>query len=86
MQRSLIFALLLILVVVIFALQNSDPISIKLFFWEIQSSIAFIMASVLFLGALLGVLFSMPAIARKREKIDELETKINATTNHASKD
>lgn len=73
MQRSLIFALLLILLVVVFALQNSDPVIIQLFFWKVESSIAFVMASVLFMGALLGVLFSLPAIFRRNEKISKLE-------------
>ena len=76
MQRSLIFALLLILLVVVFALQNSDPIVVSLYFWKVKSSVAFIMTSVLFIGALLGVLFSLPSIVRKREKIHELEEKM----------
>ena len=76
MQRSLIFALLLVLVIVVFALQNSDPIPVKLFFWEIESSIAFVMTSVLFIGALLGVLFSLPSIFKKNEKIEKLEEQL----------
>ena len=77
MQRSLIFALLLVLVIVVFALQNSDPISVKLFFWDIQSSKALIITSILFIGAILGVLFSLPSIFKKREKIEELETQLS---------
>jgi uncharacterized integral membrane protein len=76
MQRTLIFALLLILAVVIFALQNSDPVQIKLLFWNVESSVAFVMTSVLIIGALLGVLFSLPAIFRKQEKINELKEKL----------
>jgi putative membrane protein len=76
MQRTLIIALLLILVVVVFALQNSDPVQIKLLFWNVESSIAFVMTSVLFIGALLGVLFSLPSIHKKREKIIELKEKL----------
>jgi lipopolysaccharide assembly protein A len=76
MQRSLIFALLLILIVVVFALQNSDPVQIKLLFWNVESSIAFVMTSVLFIGALLGVLFSLPSIFKKREQIAELKEKL----------
>lgn len=77
MQRSLIFALLLALVIVVFALQNSDPIEINIFFWRIKSSIALIVTSVLFIGALLGVLFSLPSISKKKEKIEELENQIS---------
>lgn len=76
MQRSLIFALLLILVVVVFALQNSDPVLIKLLFWQVECSVAFVMTSVLFIGALLGVLFSLPSIFKKREQIAELKEKL----------
>lgn len=84
MQRTLIIALLLILVVVVFALQNSDPIQIKLLFWDVESSIAFIMTSVLFIGALLGVLFSLPSIYKKREKIIELKEKLEEKSRHES--
>lgn len=76
MQRSLIIALLLILIVVVFALQNSDPVQIKLFFWQVESSIAFVMTSVLFIGALLGVLFSLPTIFKKRDQVAELKEKM----------
>lgn len=76
MQRSLIFALLLILAVVVFALQNSDQLVIKLLFWDVESSIAFIMTLVLLIGALLGVLFSLPSIFKKRDEIHDLESKL----------
>ncbi len=76
MQRSLIFALLLVLIVVIFALQNSDPIPVNLFFWTIESSAALIMTTVLFIGAILGVLFSLPSISKKRDRIEELENQL----------
>jgi putative membrane protein len=75
MQRTLIIALLLLLIVVVFALQNSAPIQIKLLFWEVHSSIAFIMSLVLFIGALLGVLFSLPSIFKKNDEIAKLKGK-----------
>ncbi len=77
MQRSLIFALLLVLVIVVFALQNSDPIPLNLFFWKINSSAALIITSVLFIGAILGILFSLPSILKKKEKIEELEKQVS---------
>ncbi len=76
MQRTLIFALLLIMAVVVFALQNSDPVQINLLFWNVESSIALLVTSVLFIGALLGVLFSFPSIIRKKEQIAELKEKL----------
>ncbi len=77
MQRTLIFALLLIMAVVVFALQNSDPVQIKLLFWDVESSIALVITSVLFIGALLGVLFSLPSIFKKKEQIAELKEKLD---------
>lgn len=76
MQRSLIFALLLALIIVVFALQNSDPITVKLFFWHVESSAALVMITVLLIGAILGVLFSLPSIFKKSDRIEELEKQI----------
>ncbi|MBN1599866.1 MAG: LapA family protein [Bacteroidales bacterium] len=76
MQRVLIIALLLALIVVVFALQNAAEITVKFFFWEIQSTVAIVLTAVLLIGALLGVLFSLPSIIRKSEKITELEDKL----------
>ncbi len=76
MQRSLIIALILAIIVVIFALQNSDTVLVKLWFWEVQSSVALVMLIILLIGAILGVLFSLPSIFRKNKKIEELQEKL----------
>ena len=76
MQRSLIFALILAIIVVIFALQNSDTVTVKLWFWEVQSSVALVMLIILLIGAILGVLFSLPSIFKKNKKIEDLEEQI----------
>ena len=76
MQRSLIFALILAIIVVIFALQNSDTVTVKLWFWEVQSSVALVMLIILLIGAILGVMFSLPSIFKKNKKIEDLEEQI----------
>ncbi len=73
MQRSLIIALFLILITVVFALQNSNPVTLKLFFWTVNLPVAYIIPAAVLLGALLGVLFSIPAIRKRSEKIRELK-------------
>ncbi len=73
MQRSLIIALLLIVLTVVFALQNSGPVPIKLFFWPVEIPVAFLIPVAVLFGALLGVLFSIPAIRKRNEKIRELK-------------
>ena len=72
MQRSLIFALILILITVVFALQNSSPVTIRLFFWSVRTPIAFLIPVAVFFGAILGVMFSIPALQKRNEKIREL--------------
>ena len=73
MQRSLIIALFLILITVVFALQNSDPVMLKLFFWTVNLPAAFIIPAAVLLGALLGILFSVPTIQKRNEKIRKLK-------------
>ncbi|MBN2348361.1 MAG: LapA family protein [Bacteroidales bacterium] len=75
MQRSLITGLLLAILVIVFALQNSAPVPIKLGFWDINPSVALLVILVLFLGAILGILFSIPSIIKKKRIIEELKEK-----------
>ncbi len=70
MQKALIFGLILAVVIVIFALQNSQAIVVKLWFWEFESSLALIMVIVLLLGGVMGVCFSLPAVFRRNRKIE----------------
>jgi uncharacterized integral membrane protein len=74
MQRtSLIVALFLILLTVVFAIQNSAPVQIKFFFWEMNYSPAILVPIALLLGAVLGMLFSIPLLRKKNQRIKELE-------------
>lgn len=73
MQRSLIIALLLIVTTVVFALQNSGPVTVKLFFWTVEIPVAFLIPLAVLFGAVLGVLFSIPTLKKRNEKIKELK-------------
>ena len=74
MQRaSLIIALFLIVLTVIFAIQNANPVQIKFMFWEMNYSPAILIALAVLLGAVLGMLFSVPILRKKNLKIRELE-------------
>jgi uncharacterized integral membrane protein len=73
MQRSLIIALLLIVITVVFALQNSNPVTIRLFFWTVNIAVAYLIPVAVLFGALLGVLFSLPTLHKRAEKIRELK-------------
>ncbi len=77
MQKSLIAALTLVLLIVIFALQNADIVTITIYFWEFTSYISLIMILMLFLGVVMGVLFSWPSIRKRNSRINELTKKQN---------
>jgi len=71
MQRNLIVNLILLLLVIIFAIQNYAPVIIKLYFWEVMVSTGFLIALVFVAGVILGVLTVSYANYRKRHKLKE---------------
>lgn len=76
MQRNLIINLLLILIVIIFAVQNYEVIDIQLFFWPVKVSKAFLVILVLLIGVLLGVFTSTASAYKKKKKMEKVgETK-----------
>jgi len=46
------------LLVIILAIQNAEPIPIKLYFWDVNVSIAFLVVLMLLIGTLLGIFAS----------------------------
>jgi len=72
MQRSLIIALLLMLLTVVLTIQNSGPVTINLLFWTVNMPIAVLILITVILGALVGALIALPVLRRKNEKIKEL--------------
>ena|SRR5208337_289347 len=72
MTRKLLIALFLTLIIVIFAVQNAEPVTINLFFWSFSISLAIIMVVCIFCGALVGSLFSIVSMSRKNAKKEAL--------------
>ena len=67
-QVKLILAFSLLLLVVIFVLQNAEEVHISLWLWEVKSSMALVLFSTLALGVLVGLLFS---VGGKRKSVDK---------------
>jgi uncharacterized integral membrane protein len=76
MQRTLIFALITAIILVIFTIQNADPVDLKLWFWEVKSSQALIILITLALGSVIGVLVSIPSRSKKKKEIEQLKKEI----------
>ncbi|MEW6214023.1 MAG: LapA family protein [Nitrospirota bacterium] len=76
MPLFLIVALVMAVLVVIFALQNAIPITVTLFVWKFEGSLALVLLLSLALGVIMGLLVSMPAIIKKSWKISNQNKKI----------
>lgn len=79
----LVFALLIAVVAVIFALQNTAPVTVSILFWNVTSSLAFVLLITLIAGIAVGFLAAAPTIVREkwvsrrhRKKLNELEANL----------
>lgn len=80
----LIFALLIAVIAVIFALQNTMTITISFLAWEITGSLSLVLLITLAIGALIGLLVLAPsairsriAVSRDRKRIGTLEKELD---------
>jgi putative membrane protein len=76
MRIIFVFALILILLVTIFAVQNNELIKINLLFWEIDGSLALVLVITFILGILIGLLVSTPTTLRKRSQLAEARKRL----------
>jgi uncharacterized integral membrane protein len=84
-MRQLVTALAIALAAIVFALQNSGPVNVKFFFWEIAgTSLALVLIITLIIGLIAGILFQMnillkknSALAAQKKRIGELEMQLN---------
>jgi len=77
MQIFLFLALIIAVLAVFFALQNSDPVTVKFAVWEFNSSLAFVLLLALLAGALISFFFSLPSNVRARWTIRQQRKKLN---------
>ncbi|OJX39632.1 MAG: hypothetical protein BGO78_05075 [Chloroflexi bacterium 44-23] len=83
MQVFLVFALLIALLAVIFAVQNTALVTVSFFVWDFNNSLAIVLLLTLFTGVLISILMSTPGwfkhkitLTNARKKIKELESKL----------
>ncbi|HKR06451.1 MAG TPA: LapA family protein [Bacteroidia bacterium] len=86
-MKFTIIAVVIALLAVIFALQNAQPVMVKLFFWDFSSSMALLMLITLVIGIASGMMTLFPAIYRRNsaikshsKKIKELEKQLSDFT------
>jgi uncharacterized integral membrane protein len=76
MQFFLILALLIAILAVFFAIQNTIMVTVYFFFWQISSSLAVILLCTLAIGVLISMLFSIPAIQKRNWQINKHKRRI----------
>ena len=89
MRTALILGLMLL--AVIFAVQNADAVTVDFLFWKLNASLAVLAAVCITVGVLLGVLIVLPRIYRMRAdqrrlraQLAELDPSVAAPAGKAS--
>ena len=80
----LILALLIAIIAVIFALQNTATITISFFVWKLTGSLSLVLLVTLAIGVLIGLLFLSPSyfknsfqVSGHRKRIGQLEKELD---------
>jgi len=83
MQRGLIFSLVLAIILVIFALQNAEPVIIQFFGWEKSIPVVLLILVSALVGMIVSAIFSIGSTRKLRQekrdlknRVEELENKI----------
>jgi len=92
MRFLIVLALLIALVIVLFALQNSAIVTVSFLSFHYNGSLALILVVVFTLGFLAGILISIPSLLRKssalreqKKRVKQLEESITRNTaSHAA--
>lgn len=86
MQIFLIFSFLIAFVAILFAIQNTEIVSIRFLIWETEGSLALILFIALLAGALISYLATTPGqirhrmtISSQRKRIAEVESQLAST-------
>ncbi len=78
MRIFFVVALVLALLVTVFAVQNNQPITISFLFWSIEGSLALVLMVTLVLGIVIGVLLMAPGSVRSRLQVGGLQRSVRS--------
>jgi uncharacterized integral membrane protein len=81
-QFYVIVALLLAILVAIFAVQNAQEVNIRFLLWTFQSSLVVVILISLGMGALLAALISLPQTLKARRRFRESERRLERLAGH----
>jgi len=78
MRALIALALILALLVTIFAVQNNADTSVKFLVWSVRGSAALVLMITLTVGIVVGVLLMIPGSVRNRLKVAELNRQLKS--------
>ncbi len=81
-QFYVIVALLVAILVAIFAVQNAQEVDIRFLVWTFQSSLVVVILISLGVGALLAALISLPQTFKARRRFRESERRLERLAGH----
>ncbi len=76
MYFALFFFLIIAILAVIFGIQNTAIVTLKLFGFKLESSLALILLVFLGIGIILTLLFSIPYFVKNKKRISQLNKRI----------
>lgn len=74
----LIIALIITILAVIFALQNTAAVTVTFFAWQFDQSLALVLIITIILGVVIGLLTILPGSVRNKWKLSNLRKKSDA--------
>lgn len=80
MRLFVISALVIAFLAILFALQNTNLVTIQFFIWEYRQSLALVLLGTLALGTVIGLLVSIPAIIRRSHKASRMRKQADTLT------
>ena len=80
MRLYVISALVIAFLAILFALQNTNLVTIQLFLWEYRQSLALILLGTLAIGVIIGLLVSVPALIRRNLKTARVQKQADSLT------
>ena len=76
MRIYLVLALILAIIVTIFAVQNNEPVDVSFLTFELNGSLALVLMITLTFGIIIGILVSAPSSLRRRMEIGSLKKNV----------
>jgi uncharacterized integral membrane protein len=73
----LILALLIAIIAVIFALQNTAAVTVSFFVWQFHESLALVLLLTIVVGVLIGIFTILPGSMRNRWRLTTQRKKMN---------